>query len=59
MPSGIPKQHSMWAPVGPQLGKIGPRMGLTGAHLGMLLGSAGVNGLTDEEGQGYTSSLDP
>ena len=26
-----PKQHSMWAPVG-------PRLGPTGAHLGMLLG---------------------
>ena len=22
-----PKQHSMWAPVGPQLGKVGPQMG--------------------------------
>ena len=36
------KQHSMWAPVGPQLGPSwapnGPRTGLTGAHLGMLLG---------------------
>ena len=21
-----PKQHSMWAPVGPQLGKLGPQM---------------------------------
>ena len=23
----IPKQHSMWAPVGPKLGKVGPQMG--------------------------------
>ena len=22
----LPKQHSMWAPVGPQLGKVGPQM---------------------------------
>ena len=26
-----PEQHSIWAPVGPRLGKVGP-------HLGMLLG---------------------
>ena len=34
----VPKQHSMWAPVGPSWAPVGPRLGLTGAHLGMLLG---------------------
>ena len=31
-----PKQHSMWAPVGPQLGKVGPQMGPGWARLGPI-----------------------
>ena len=34
----LPKQHSMWAPVGPQLGKVGPQMGPGWARLGPNLG---------------------
>ena len=33
----IPKQHSIWAPVGPQLGQVGPQLGPTGAQLGICL----------------------
>ena len=39
-----PKQHSMWAPVGPQLGHVGPQLGPTGAHSGMLIGKWGGGG---------------
>ena len=32
----LPKQHSNWAPVEPQLCPVGPQC--SGAHMGMLLG---------------------
>ena len=32
----LPKQHSMWAPVGPQLGTVGPRLGPGWARLGPI-----------------------
>ena len=32
----MPKQHSMWAPVGPQLGTVGPRLGPGWARLGPI-----------------------
>ena len=32
----LPKQHSMWAPVGPQLGTVGPRLGPSWARLGPI-----------------------
>ena len=35
--AGPPKQHSIWAPVGPQLGKVGPGMGPGWARLGPIL----------------------
>ena len=44
--SSLPKQHSMWAPVGPQLGKVGPQMGPGWARLGPIweccLGNEGI-----------------
>ena len=30
----VPKQHSIWAPVGPQLGQGGPQLGPSRAQLG-------------------------
>ena len=33
---GVPKQHSIWAPVGPQLGQVGPRLGPGWAQLGPI-----------------------
>ena len=38
----IPKQHSMWAPVGPQLGTVGPRLGPGRARLGPIWDAAWV-----------------
>ena len=32
----LPKQHSIWAPAGPQLGKVGPQMGPGWAWLGPI-----------------------